>query len=136
MDGEKVLKKMEEVATDKKDRPKKTITIIKTEILVDPAKEAEELEYQRLQERAQARAEESKRKAAMAVGKSAKPKKAPQTNSVNTIGKYLPISVGQQTSIDSPAAGGSDAIPTFAAAKKASQSKPKSKTTFGDFSGW
>jgi peptidyl-prolyl cis-trans isomerase-like protein 2 len=131
VDGENILKKMEEVATDKKDRPLKAITIVKTEILVDPAKEAEEKEYERLKERAQAREEEKKREKAMALGKSAKPKKSPTGETTTIIGKYLPTTVARQ-SVDGP--GDSAAIPTFSAAKKGT--KPKNKTGFGDFSGW
>jgi peptidyl-prolyl cis-trans isomerase-like protein 2 len=131
VDGEKILKEMEEVGSDKKDRPLKPITILSTEILVDPAKEAEEKEYERLKERAQAREEEKKRKKAMALGKSAKPKQSPTSETTTMIGKYLPTTVARQ-SVDGP--GDSAAIPTFSAAKKGT--KPKNKTGFGDFSGW
>lgn len=122
---------MEEVSTDKKDRPLKPITIITTEILVDPAKEAEDKEYERLKERAQAREKEENRKTAMAMGKSAKPKKTANDQASNKIGKYLSNKVVQQ-SVDSPA--DSDAIPTFPLANKSTKSK--SKASFGDFSGW
>eukprot|EP00980_Cylindrotheca_fusiformis_P008126 scaffold1727_cov133-Cylindrotheca_fusiformis.AAC.29 len=135
IDGEKVLKKMEEVATDKKDRPLKPITILTTEILVDPAKEAEEKEHERLTQRAKAREEEEKRKEAMAVGKSAKQKKSAvdqQASSSSTaIGKYLPTTGVQQTAVDTSADG--TEIP-ISVAKKVT--KPKGKASFGDFSGW
>jgi len=135
VDGEKILEKMEQVATDKKDRPLQSIKILSTEILVDPAKEAEEKEYARLQGLAQARKEAKLQKKARSTGKSVplldKRRSSTEISSSPAIGKYLPKAIVQ--SVDTIT--GSESIPAIPAPKmKAKQAKMK--TLFGNFSSW
>lgn len=148
VDGMSVLKKMEACASDKKDRPLETITIIKTEILIDPAKDAEELEQKRMEELTQARKEEAERKRAQASGKSlvkTKNKTSSSTtttsNNVSMIGKYLPKSVlvQQQSKDKDDDDGGDDGgtmVPTLPVPVAKTKVAPPTKTKFGDFSGW
>lgn len=134
VDGDKVLEKMEQVATDKKDRPMHSIKILSTEILVDPAKEAEEKEYSRLQGIAEARKEAQRQKKEGSTGKASlsvhERKSSIDSHSNATIGKYLSKAVMQSmdTSTDT------DSIPAIPAPKM--QAKAKTKTKFGNFSSW
>ena len=140
VDGKTVLQKMQTTAKDKKDRPVEPITILKMEILVDPAKEAEELEQQRLEELAQAREDEKERKKAMAAGKMM-PGKQPKSTSNGTttasvgskVGKYLSVASIPQNQV-SEAEDKSDGFPVLPPPSKV-KSVPKA-TKFGDFSGW
>ena len=135
VDGEKILEKMEKVATDKKDRPLQPIKILSTEILVDPAKEAEEKEYTRLQGLAEARKEAERGKKAGSTGKNFQPedgrRSKTETNSNATIGKYLPKAIIQ--SVDTSA--DCEVIPAIPAPKMKAK-KAKTKTHFGNFSSW
>lgn len=142
VDGMKVLKEMENVPTDKKDRPVKAITILKTEILLDPAKDAKELEEKRIEEMAQARREEEERKKARALGRSAASVKQEKKESISNggimIGKYLPkssLSQQQQQQQQSSDDGAdlSSILPPLVTKPK---SVAPSKTKFGNFSSW
>mmetsp|Transcript_42692 Transcript_42692/g.103247 ORF Transcript_42692/g.103247 Transcript_42692/m.103247 type:complete len:418 (-) Transcript_42692:54-1307(-) len=136
VDGEKVLKEMEKVATDKKDRPIQPIKILATEILVDPAKEAEDKEYARLEGLAEARTETERQKKARSLGKTAAPIDRrsggiDNRNSTPTIGKYLPQTMTQSVDLSAE----NDSITSIPAAKIKGE-KAKTKTQFGNFSSW
>jgi peptidyl-prolyl cis-trans isomerase-like protein 2 len=145
VDGMDVLKQMEQQPADEKDRPLEPIILISTEVLVNPAKEAEELERQRIEERGIVRQQEQERKKATALGRASTTTAASITNSVKTIksttsnmvGKYLPKHVQptppssnkdeQQQQQDTK-----EEIPLVVPKVK----PPQAKTKFGDFSGW
>lgn len=140
VDGENILKEMEKIATDKKDRPVKPIKILKMEILTDPAKEAEEKEYARLRGLQEARQAAERQNKARSKGKTAVPaqKRGGSSNDgkfsssdTNLIGKYLPAKMMQ--SVAEAAATESDSIPTKPAPQK---KKAPSKPNFGNFSSW
>ena len=86
VDGMDVLKAMERVGNDKKDKPKQKIEILGTEILVDPAKEAEDLERERLQALADARSKKSKAKSTV---KRPKADGEDSSSTPSSVGKYL-----------------------------------------------
>jgi peptidyl-prolyl cis-trans isomerase-like protein 2 len=141
VDDNGVLKKMENRQADKKDRPLEPIKIIKAEILVDPAKDAMEMQQKQMEEREKERQEEETRKKAMALGKSgvAKTKKSSSTSNDNNnrmIGKYLPKSVVQSKVVDDDDDddGGVSNIRTLPVVKP--KAPPPTKTKFGNFSGW
>lgn len=136
VDGEEVLKEMEKVATDKKDRPVQPIKILSTEILVDPSKEAEEKEYARIRGLAEARTNAEHQKKARSLGKTATPIERRSSGTASsdctpTIGKYLPKTMIQsvEVSLDN------DQIPSIPAAKvKVKKAKPRNG--FGNFGSW
>eukprot|EP00934_Nitzschia_sp_Nitz4_P007616 Nitzschia sp. Nitz4//scaffold92_size79448//69088//70770//NITZ4_005403-RA/size79448-processed-gene-0.63-mRNA-1//1//CDS//3329560222//7606//frame0 len=140
VEGLPVLEAMEKQETDSKDRPTKSITIESIEVLVNPAKEAEELETQRLNELAAARRQEAIDKQRMSKGQ-AKAVKAPsavgagsQSTSASgssgfVIGKYLPKGTRNNNVLEENT---SAAAPAPAAPRVV---KP-AKTKFGDFSAW
>jgi peptidyl-prolyl cis-trans isomerase-like 2 len=61
------LQRMQLAGKDEKDRPIKPITLISTEIVVDPALEAEEIQEKKLAELADARARSSKKRGALVI---------------------------------------------------------------------
>jgi hypothetical protein len=124
---------------------------IKAEILVDPAKDAIEMQQKQMEEGEKERQEEKTRKKAMALGTSgmAKTKKFSSTsnnsnnnnnsnsNSNNNcmIGKYLPKSVVQSKVVDDDDDDGRVSnIRTLSVVKP--KAPPPTKTKFGNFSGW
>ena len=139
---------MEEVPTDKKDRPVKAITIIKTEILVDPASDAKELEEKRIKELA----EEKRRKEVARAGSGKKSTTVTINNNNNNsmekkqgeiasmIGKYLPKNKIQENTTTgqddiATSSNGTDlSLPPVITNKQ--KVPPPTKTKFGDFSGW
>jgi peptidyl-prolyl cis-trans isomerase-like protein 2 len=130
IDGTDLLAKMEKVPADKKERPIDAIKIIGTEILVNPVKEAEELENQRLQELAEAR----QTKEDLQKGIASRPKaKASETSSAkNDVGRYLkeklkdpPKDIASNDTKDVQGETAPSRLPP-----------PPKKTTFGNFSGW
>lgn len=138
VDGKAVLEKMQKCATDKKERPIEPITILKMEILVDPAKEAEELEQKRFEELAAARTEEAGRKNSVAVGKKATAPKEEGNGSssgVSKIGKYLPVAAIAQKDVAEEDDHKVTDFPVLPAPSAKANSAPKA-TKFGDFSGW
>lgn len=151
VDGQAVLDKMQKIPTDKKDHPIDTVTIVRMEILVDPAKEAQELEQQRLQELAHARERKErdhvnsrsrvtgkKAPGAMAESKSTldpSQKSAATSTGPTAIGKYLSATVvnakdNDDTNNDN---GSSELLVLPPPAKQKSTIKA---TKFGNFSGW
>ena len=157
IDGIDILKAMEGVGTDKKDRPLEPITILDTDIISNPAKDAEAKEIQRIEEK---REFEAKQKRSSSIGGVGWKKKqvSSATNSTSTtagstmIGKYLPKAIQQQAvqgSNDSGKGTAADddgiAIPKWpttsklqisSSSKSNKSSTKKPKTSFGDFSGW
>eukprot|EP00978_Attheya_sp_CCMP212_P011137 scaffold27255_cov55-Attheya_sp.AAC.3 len=75
VEGLEVLKVMETVPTDKKDRPRHEIQIERVEVLTNPIPEAEELERRRVQERAHQKQRDQEQRRASALGQTIKPKK-------------------------------------------------------------
>lgn len=136
VEGEKVLKEMEKIATDKKDRPVQPIKILSTEILVDPSKEAEEKEYARIRLLAEARTKAERQKKSRLLGKTAIPIERRSSGTASrdctpTIGKYLPKTVIQSVDVSVD----NDQIPSIPAVKvKARKAKPQSG--FGNFGSW
>ena len=137
-EGLEVLKKMEKISTDKKDRPLETITILDTIIVENPVQEAEAAEKKRIEARVEAR-ERKLTKSDASVGQ-AEMKKAATSAALDgkpQIGRYLS---------NTPTA----AAPTAAAAvvnansgsladlkrmmPKPGKKKPTAK--FGNFGGW
>jgi peptidyl-prolyl cis-trans isomerase-like 2 len=144
VDGEALLEKLQKIQTDKKDRPVETITILKMEILVDPAKEAELLEQTRIQELAEAREAEAEWKKAKALGKMKGPAKSTMYDdatmgsggtTTDTIGKYLPASLVAATSDTQQLDKDNDGFPTLPAPIANTKVPPKT-AKFGNFSGW
>jgi peptidyl-prolyl cis-trans isomerase-like protein 2 len=130
IDGTDLLTKMEKVPADKKERPIDAIKIIGTEILVNPVKEAEDLENQRLQELAEAR----KVKEDLRKGIVSRPKvEASETASTKSdVGRYLKEKL-KNPSKDSASTDTKDIQGETAPSRLP---PPPKKTTFGNFSGW
>jgi len=131
--GIEVLREMKKVPTDKKDRPAHEITISSIDVLVNPAKEAEDMEKARigklLLERVGAQASID----AFPMGK--KQQVEPTTSTANpksatpVVGKYLAKQVTSKKHII--AKDGESLI-----AKASRLPPPPDKTNFGDFAGW
>lgn len=135
VDGQSVLEEIQKMETDKKDRPIETLKILKTEILVDPALEAEELEDKRLEELAALREKEKKQ--------NEKPKKkatngdegaASANKTTSGVGKYLKKANLLDTLDDN--VGGKGLGLDLPKVTRPVASKKAPKTKFGDFSGW
>lgn len=141
VDGKAVLEKMQKCPIDKKDRPVEPVTMLKMEILVDPAKEAEELEKERFEELAQSRKQEAEREKDMAAGEMM-PRKSKSTSKngsssptgASKIGKYLPIATISEKDEHADENGKDDGFPNLPPPSKV-KAVPKA-TKFGDFSGW
>ncbi|CAJ1967962.1 unnamed protein product [Cylindrotheca closterium] len=138
VDGKKVLKEMEKAATDKKDRPVDPIKIVTTEVLVDPAKEAEDKEFSRLQGLREGRMEAERQKQARSLGKTALPLdrrggSIESRNNTATIGKYLSQTMIQSTDVSADI---DVIIPSAPSASKMKENKVKTNTQFGNFSSW
>jgi peptidyl-prolyl cis-trans isomerase-like protein 2 len=138
IDGMEILKsKMEKISTDRKDRPLETIKIVDTDILTNPAKDAEENEAQRIKERSEQRKSKQEKRTKISRGTADITKTKTATPNSSMIGKYLPKNVLQQQQQTQPEDDneGDTAIPrlTLPQSKKANF-QPKS--TFGDFAGW
>eukprot|EP00588_Corethron_pennatum_P008370 CAMPEP_0194290662 /NCGR_PEP_ID=MMETSP0169-20130528/41779_1 /TAXON_ID=218684 /ORGANISM="Corethron pennatum, Strain L29A3" /LENGTH=578 /DNA_ID=CAMNT_0039038321 /DNA_START=41 /DNA_END=1773 /DNA_ORIENTATION=+ len=125
--GLEVLKSMEEIETDKKDRPRTEIQILRTNVFVDPITEAEDVEHLRYEK---ARENEKQKttgrdRAAQKKIESipvADPLTAPAVADNNRIGKYIPIS--KLKNIDE----------AVVVKKKEGKSHRAKATTYGDFS--
>jgi peptidyl-prolyl cis-trans isomerase-like protein 2 len=130
IDGTELLAKMEKVATDKKERPIDAIKIIATEILVNPASDAEELENQRLQELAEARQTKEERR----KGISSRPKAcvSEASSPPNDVGRYLK----EKLKNPSKARPSNDVKDIQGDPAPSRLPPPPKKTTFGNFSGW
>jgi peptidyl-prolyl cis-trans isomerase-like protein 2 len=129
IDGTDLLATIEKVPADKKERPIDAIKIIATEILVNPVKEAEDLENQRLQELAEAR----KTKEDLRKGIARPKAKASETSSTkNDVGRYLKEKL-KNPSKDSAS---NDTKEIQGETAPSRLPPPPKKTTFGNFSGW
>jgi peptidyl-prolyl cis-trans isomerase-like protein 2 len=142
--GMEVLKAMEQVPVLKKDRPIDEIKINSVEVLVNPAKQAEEAEQIRIQERSEAmkREEDARKASALGRNSSSMPpaKRKTMTNVAEStasgpspVGKYLAVTSAAKK--PKKAAAKDDDIDRKSA--PASRLPPPPKTTkFNDFSGW
>ncbi|KAI2496341.1 Rtf2 RING-finger [Fragilaria crotonensis] len=135
--GKNVLREMKKVPTAKKDRPVHDITITGITVLVNPAKEAEELERERIEKLISQQASHVQSRDASALGKNAsqaKPETLPIASSLResgapAIGKYLSQRLTPSAATASTEVEG--------LVEKASRlPPPPKKSTFGDFSGW
>ena len=146
VEGMDVLKNMERMPVDKKDRPLEPIKILETEILVDPAKQAKEIVYQRIQERVLERQQQEAHKQATALGRSLvsgngrivtntsePPSNAESAQNAKdvAVGKYLPKAVQQQQKRMEKEETDISSLPLPTRTKK-----PPSSVKFGNFSGW
>lgn len=145
--GIDVLKAMEKIPTDKKDRPVEEITITSVEVLSNPAREAEEAERIRIEERSKERKLkiEAKKSSALGLGTQASAKRVvpsgdsgPQSTGPAPIGKYLSKAATARSGSKK-----ADPKDDDASASKSASSAPASrlppppkKTKFNDFSGW
>lgn len=136
VDGLPILDKLQQIPTDKKDRPIQEITIVKMEIISDPAKEAEELEEKRMEELVQARKEKEARSSRRAVGKNEVSEKSGGkiSRSSAAIGKYLPASLTAAAPDDEDTKE-KEGFPILPAPAPNPRCRPKT-TKFGNFSGW
>jgi peptidyl-prolyl cis-trans isomerase-like protein 2 len=141
VDGQPLLEKLQKFQTDKKERPLEEITILKMEILVDPAREAEDLEQTRMQTLVEARQAEEEQKKAKALGKMKSTTKTTTSGDTSqgdrstssVIGKYLPASVVPTTKATQDK--DDDGFPILPAPAAKAKVPPKANT-FGNFSGW
>lgn len=146
VDGMSVLGKMKEIAADKKDRPTKPIQIIRTEILVDPAKEAQDSEETRLTAIAKERDQQSSKYAKTEIlvpgASAAAHSVATKSTSSSRIGKYLPATIFPASHSTSKKDDDDTVVPTAPAHAVGSYGKPsaasnkKITSKFGDFSAW
>jgi peptidyl-prolyl cis-trans isomerase-like 2 len=130
--GTDVLHQMKKVPTDKKNKPFHDIIINGITVLVNPAKEAEELERKRIQNLISERTKEAKRRisteVAMQVTLSApSATRSSEESSLPAIGKYL--SKQTRHHFTSNIEGDLDV-------KLSRLPPPPKKTKFGDFNGW
>jgi len=139
-DGLSVLKEMEKIATDKKDRPLEGVHILNTIIVENPVKEAEELERKRIE--ASARARENKTNTS-----NAPTEKTPSLNAIasddsrSQIGRYLskePMATAPPaTTTKDDVFGDGNSLPDLKGdIPKPAESKQPVKKKFGNFSGW
>ena len=135
--GLEVLKSMEKVPTDKKDRPIHEITIVDTEVVDNPVKEAEEVETKRFEAKAEARkGTDNLQSSSTEIPK----EKNPPPEKKSRIGKYLPKAAVASTAAAAAAdnskqddiVGGGLGLPGSSVSKKTKPAKMK----FGTFSGW
>jgi peptidyl-prolyl cis-trans isomerase-like 2 len=123
VDGNHVLSEWEQIAADKRERPRQEIKILGTDVLVDPTKEARELEQERLEKIIALRLKKSNFNDNTASPKHVPPASIPQ------IGRYLKL---QSSSADTAAALDDVGVPT-----RPSHAPPAAATAkYGDFSGW
>lgn len=134
VDGKDVLAKLERMSTDKKDRPRETITILGTDVLVDPAAEARKLEQTRLEKIAAARqqppskdrANDNNKSSAMA--KSAKISKKNNSNDKPDVGRYLKQRLKKSS--------GNLQAESIGVSSQSLLPPPPKETMFGNFGGW
>jgi peptidyl-prolyl cis-trans isomerase-like protein 2 len=124
VDGQDRLLKLQQIPTDKKERPREKIKILGTDVLVDPYREARELEQKRLQTLIAKRTGGNSAGQLPAVAAATTMQEQPK----NQVGRYLkkpaPPAVQKNDDDESSAAIPSRLPP------------PPKKTTFGNFSGW
>lgn len=136
--GKDVLREMKKVPTDKKDRPVHDITIIGITVLVNPAREAEALERDRIEKLILERQKDAQSRKASAIGRTSTQSsgaaiatKPPKESSIPAVGKYMSQVLQAGASKVS-----ADENEGLRAAKAFRLPPPPKKTTFGDFSGW
>ena len=135
--GMDVLREMKKVPTDKKDRPVHEMTITGVVVLVNPGKEAEELERERLEKLVSEKNSEVESRKASALGRKSVQASNPTSStkpstetSAPAIGKYLSKRL-------KPASAKSSAADDEELKVKATRlPPPPKKTSFGNFSGW
>jgi peptidyl-prolyl cis-trans isomerase-like 2 len=125
VDGKDVLTKLERIPADKKDRPREEIKILGTDVLVDPANEARELEQKRLEKLVASRQQPSKDGSTSDIAKPADVAKKPE---MPEVGRYLKQKL-KDPSKDKQAEGTDGSMPSRLP-------PPPKSTTFGNFSGW
>jgi peptidyl-prolyl cis-trans isomerase-like protein 2 len=161
--GGSALDAWESVPVDKRDRPRREIRIVRAEVLVDPAAEAQQLEAARFERLAAAR-DAKKQKAAsgsaQAHGTALLPARsdpaaavAASAPSVPAVGRYLrdrlrpaaanddgapPPVAGTKISSVSARDEVASSVPKGAAAPAQPKNRPPPppRASFGDFSGW
>mmetsp|Transcript_41476 Transcript_41476/g.99378 ORF Transcript_41476/g.99378 Transcript_41476/m.99378 type:complete len:611 (+) Transcript_41476:104-1936(+) len=133
--GAGTLQRMQSTGSDQKDRPTKPIIILSTEILSDPAQEADEIQENKLEELAEAR-EQQRKKSTRKVVSGTKPQSGSQSSndgsSSSRIGKYL----SKHPTNDAMSGFGGLDLPGPSVPKPANNdtSMSKKKKTYGDFS--
>lgn len=157
--GASVLDLWESTPVDKRDRPKWEIRIVKAEVLVDPALEAQQMEEARFECLIATRNAKQRKFGSSSLKASgpvfpgvAKPVAASATaaSSVPAVGRYLQDRLRPASHVDSAAppwagtgkdsSAGGDAtsVPNGAATPQQPKNRPPlpSKTSFGNFNGW
>eukprot|EP00553_Chaetoceros_curvisetus_P011858 CAMPEP_0204640564 /NCGR_PEP_ID=MMETSP0717-20131115/47943_1 /ASSEMBLY_ACC=CAM_ASM_000666 /TAXON_ID=230516 /ORGANISM="Chaetoceros curvisetus" /LENGTH=151 /DNA_ID=CAMNT_0051661035 /DNA_START=94 /DNA_END=549 /DNA_ORIENTATION=+ len=151
---------MEDIPTDKKDRPHQEITIQSAEVLYSPVKEAIEKERMRIEKRAEAKRLEKEERRSSTIGMGGTvAKKSISVTSANVqsakdqapvVGKYLAakITTPSTSSSSSGNSGNGGGSGSGSKSKRNTEEEtivpvslsrlppPPKKTTFGDFSGW
>ena len=124
VEGMDVLKQLENIAVDKKERPREEVSIIATEVLTDPAMEARELEQKRLERLIEMRQ------------RTTEPRHP--HNTVEEVASSTKLAVGRY--LQQSQKPRSDAIKHTDPANESTAARvlpPPSKTSkFGNFSGW
>lgn len=146
--GMDVLEAMQKVPTDKKDRPVEEIKILSVDILSNPAKEAEDSERVRIEERSEAKKRADEARKASALGRSAPQKPAVLKRATPSdhggSASAGPAPVGKYLSKATLGSGGSkrsapkeeNTTTSKSAAVPSRLPPPPKKTKFNDFSGW
>lgn len=139
--GMEVVQELGKMPTDKKDRPLEPVIIERTEILVNPAQEAERQVEKEIEERAVYRRQEEETRKANALGrtttaatKAALTKAKAETKHV--VGKYLPkqaIVAGPSKQQQEEDDEKNEKIPSPPVARV---KPPPAKSKFGNFSAW
>ena len=127
--GMDVLKAMENIATDKKDRPKEEIKIVGTDVLKDPAQEARQIEEERIRELVRERRGGRQVKRASRSSVAAGPDAAGRQD----VGRYLKEKLKATTG---SAMASDEASTEFGGKNPSRLPPPPKKTKFGDFGGW
>jgi peptidyl-prolyl cis-trans isomerase-like protein 2 len=140
--GIDVLHSIEDVPTDKKDRPCREIKLERAEVLYSPVEDAAEKERVRIQKRSELRRLEKEERRALALGKTIPNVAAAATQPDKTldqeIGRYLPKpsksskKVKKKKDQEDAVALEQSSSPSFVSRLP----PPPKKTTFGDFDGW
>jgi peptidyl-prolyl cis-trans isomerase-like protein 2 len=143
--GMDVLHAMEEVPTDKKDRPFKEIRLEKAEVMYSPIEEAAEKERLRIQKRSEVKRLEKEERRSLALGKTI-PSKAAIAHDGDTkegdsvaqeIGRYLPKHSKPNKKVKRYKPKDEQGIGLEESSIPLSRlPPPPKKTTFGDFNGW
>jgi peptidyl-prolyl cis-trans isomerase-like 2 len=126
VEGTEVLKQLESIAVDKKERPLQEVKIIKTEVMVDPAMEARELEQKRLEKLIETRQHDKERLLAPKASTKAELPAAEK----HAVGRYLQQS--QKPKNDTTDQRDPADVPVVTRRLP----PPPKNSKFGNFSGW